>query len=37
AIVATARLILNAHEPVEIYAGFLVGILAQLIAYVIVG
>ncbi|WP_343691554.1 hypothetical protein [Chitinophaga sp.] len=37
AIVATARLILNAHAPVEIYAGFLVGILAQLIAYVIVG
>ena len=36
-IVATARLILNAHSPAEIYAGFVAGILAQMIAYVIVG
>lgn len=37
AIVASARLILKAHAPAEIYCGFLAGILAQLIAYVIVG
>jgi hypothetical protein len=37
AIVATSRLILKAHSPAEIYCGFLAGILAQLIAYVIVG
>lgn len=37
AIVATSRLILKAHAPAEIYCGFLAGILAQLVAYVIVG
>jgi hypothetical protein len=31
-IVATARLILHAHTPREIYVGFLIGILSQLIA-----
>ncbi|MVT07231.1 phosphatase PAP2 family protein [Chitinophaga tropicalis] len=36
-IVATSRLILSAHTPGEIYAGFIVGILSQLIAYGIVG
>lgn len=36
-IVATARLILSAHTPAEIYAGFLIGILSQWIAYGIVG
>lgn len=36
-IVATARLILGAHTPSEIYTGFILGILSQLIAYGIVG
>jgi hypothetical protein len=36
-IVATSRLILRAHTPGEIYAGFFAGILSQLIAYAIVG
>ena len=36
-IVATARLILSAHTPAEIYAGFMIGILSQWIAYGIVG
>jgi membrane-associated phospholipid phosphatase len=36
-IVATARLVLGAHTPAEIYTGFGMGILAQLIAYAIVG
>lgn len=36
-IVATARLILRAHTPAEIYTGFIVGILSQWIAYAIVG
>ncbi|MBW8686203.1 hypothetical protein [Chitinophaga rhizophila] len=36
-IVATARLILGAHTPAEVYIGFAMGILAQLIAYAIVG
>lgn len=31
-IVGTARLILNAHEPTDIYGGYLIGFLAQLIA-----
>jgi hypothetical protein len=36
-IVATARLILSAHTPAEIYAGFMIGILSQCVAYGIVG
>jgi membrane-associated phospholipid phosphatase len=36
-IVGTARLILGAHTPAEIYTGFIMGILAQLIAYGIAG
>jgi membrane-associated phospholipid phosphatase len=36
-LVATARLILGAHTPAEVYAGFLTGILSQLLAYAIVG
>jgi hypothetical protein len=36
-LVATARMVLSAHSPAEIYAGFLVGILSQLVAYAIVG
>ena len=34
---ATARLVLSAHTPAEIYAGFMIGILSQWIAYAIVG
>lgn len=30
--VCTARLILNAHKPIDIYAGFFVGIACQLVA-----
>ncbi len=36
-IVGTARLILGAHTPAEIYAGFILGIIAQLIGYGIAG
>lgn len=36
-MVATARMILSAHTPADIYAGFVVGIISQFIAYVIVG
>ncbi|SEW12032.1 hypothetical protein SAMN05428988_2247 [Chitinophaga sp. YR573] len=36
-VVATARLILSAHTPAEIYTGFIIGILSQWIAYGIVG
>lgn len=36
-LVATSRLVLAAHSPAEIYAGFFVGILAQFIAYSILG
>lgn len=36
-LVATARMVLSAHSPADIYAGFLVGILSQLVAYGIVG
>lgn len=36
-IVGTARLILGAHTPAEIYTGFILGILSQLIAYGIAG
>ncbi|MFY0253125.1 phosphatase PAP2 family protein [Chitinophaga sp. 30R24] len=32
ALVATARMVLGAHTPREIYAGFLIGILCQLIS-----
>lgn len=35
-LVCTARLITNDHIPIEIYAGLLVGITAQLIAYLFV-
>lgn len=31
--VGTSRLILNAHEPVEVYMGYFVGILSQIIAF----
>lgn len=34
--VCTARLILNAHKPIDIYAGFFVGILCQLITSVVI-
>lgn len=37
AVVATSRMILSAHTPADVYAGFLVGIFSQLIAYAIVG
>lgn len=36
-IIATSRMILSAHTPAEIYAGFVIGILSQWIAYAIVG
>lgn len=36
-LAATARLVLNAHSSGEVYGGFIVGILSQLIAYAIVG
>lgn len=36
-VAATARLVLSAHTPAEIYLGFMVGISSQLIAYWIVG
>lgn len=36
-IAATARLVLNAHSTGEIYLGFFVGIVSQLIGYWIVG
>jgi hypothetical protein len=36
-LVAVARLILSAHTPAEIYLGFIVGILAQLAAYGMIG
>jgi len=35
-LVGTARLLVSNHEPREIYAGYLVGILSQIIAYFIV-
>ena len=31
-LVGTARLALRAHEPMEVYGGFAVGVMAQLIA-----
>lgn len=36
-IVATARLVLGAHTPAEIYTGLGMGLLAQLIGYAIAG
>ncbi|WP_343304893.1 hypothetical protein AAHN97_25395 [Chitinophaga niabensis] len=36
-IAATSRLVLHAHTTAEVYAGFIVGILSQVIAYSIVG
>ncbi|RAI98740.1 hypothetical protein LX64_04725 [Chitinophaga skermanii] len=36
-LVATARLILNAHTPAEVYIGFIGGILMQWIAFGILG
>ncbi len=36
-VVGTARMVLAAHSPAEIYAGFIVGILSQLLAYAFVG
>ncbi|PWV53774.1 phosphatase PAP2 family protein [Chitinophaga sp. S165] len=36
-VVGTARLLLGAHTPAEIYAGFILGIISQLIAYGIAG
>jgi len=35
-VVGSARLINNDHYPIEVYAGFVVGILSQLIAYKVV-
>ena len=35
-VVGSARLINNDHYPIEVYAGFAVGILSQLIAYKVV-
>jgi membrane-associated phospholipid phosphatase len=37
ALVATSRMVLSAHSPADVYAGFLVGILCQQVAYAIVG
>jgi membrane-associated phospholipid phosphatase len=37
ALVATARMVLSAHSPADVYAGLLVGILSQLLAYAIIG
>ena len=36
-LVGTARLILNSHKPNEIYAGFLLGFIAQVASYLVVG
>ncbi|MET6999101.1 hypothetical protein [Chitinophaga defluvii] len=36
-LVAVARLVLAAHTPAEVYLGFIVGILAQLAAYAMIG
>jgi hypothetical protein len=36
-LVGTARLVLAAHSPAEIYVGLLVGLLSQLLAYSILG
>jgi hypothetical protein len=35
--VCTARLILNEHKPVDVYAGFFTGVLCQVAAWLIVG
>ncbi len=34
--VCTARLVLNEHKPVDVYAGFFTGVLCQAVAYLIV-
>ena len=34
--VCTARLLLNEHKPVDVYAGFFTGLLCQVVAYCIV-
>lgn len=36
-LAATSRLVLHAHTTSEVYVGFIVGILSQVIAYAIVG
>ncbi len=36
-LVGTARLLLQSHKPFEIYTGFLLGFIAQLTAYFVVG
>ncbi|WP_341834119.1 hypothetical protein WJU16_13995 [Chitinophaga pollutisoli] len=36
-IAGTSRLVLDAHTPREVWSGFIVGILAQVGAYWIVG
>jgi hypothetical protein len=35
--VCTARLILNEHKPVDVYAGFFTGVLCQVAAWLIIG
>jgi membrane-associated phospholipid phosphatase len=35
-LVCTSRLILNDHKPFDVYAGLLLGALAQLVAWVFV-
>ncbi len=34
-LVGTARLLLNAHRPMDIYGGFIIGLAAQFLAYTI--
>lgn len=36
-IAGTARLVLEAHTPAEVWTGFVVGLLAQVVAYLIIG
>ncbi len=36
-IAGTSRLVLDAHTPAEVWTGFIVGILAQVVAYLILG
>ena len=36
-LVGTARLILQSHKPYEVYAGFILGFIAQVAAYLVVG
>ncbi|WP_298739366.1 hypothetical protein [uncultured Chitinophaga sp.] len=37
ALVATARMVLSAHSSADVYAGLLVGIFSQLLAYAVIG